>query len=513
MSGANQPCLSVALIVRDAADALHETLASVQAIADEIVVVDTGSSDPTREVAEQFGARVVRHAWKDDFSEARNACKKHLSGKWVYWLDVGEHMSAEDVTALGQFVRRDAKENKAYAMIVRVPPSRPGSAAEQVARIRLVPNHPLVQYRGRVRETLAESLAAAQIELDSLSLRIVRGSREHDPEIKTERARRNIRLSEMEIREHGPSAHLLNCLGDAFQTLEDNPRAREFFRHALAASRHGSVEMLEAYYGLITSPDPGEDKNEEPLSLCVQALEAFPLDAQLLCAMGGYLHAQGRSDLALRAYRTAYQHGQVNPMVWHVGEVREIAAICNCVALQADNRPQEAEAILKDALQGNKSSVRLRRHLMDFYIKRGDRDRALAQVDELPGEMPQREAFRSAVRGACVASQGNWIAAKAFLKTAYVTGCRDVVCLQWLAITYLVGGEPEEARPLLLEWQALDPRNAEAARFLNAIDSAAETQHAVGHRLRVDAPGPAGSPPPASIDIRQSAGNAPEPGR
>ena len=91
MSPAETPvCLSVAVIVRDAAEALRETVVSVKEVADEVVVVDTGSTDDSRKVAQQLGARVFDHTWRDDFSAARNECLSFVRGAWVLWLDAGE---------------------------------------------------------------------------------------------------------------------------------------------------------------------------------------------------------------------------------------------------------------------------------------------------------------------------------------------------------------------------------------------------------------------------------------
>jgi len=64
--------LSAALIVRDEAEQLAGCLASIESLVDEMVVVDTGSVDDTREVARRFGARLDEFAWNENFSEARN---------------------------------------------------------------------------------------------------------------------------------------------------------------------------------------------------------------------------------------------------------------------------------------------------------------------------------------------------------------------------------------------------------------------------------------------------------
>jgi len=83
--------LTISLIVRNEEHSLGRCLDSVQGLADEIVVVDTGSTDGTREVAAGRGARVFDFPWCDDFAAARNETLRHATGRWVLWLDADEY--------------------------------------------------------------------------------------------------------------------------------------------------------------------------------------------------------------------------------------------------------------------------------------------------------------------------------------------------------------------------------------------------------------------------------------
>jgi glycosyltransferase involved in cell wall biosynthesis len=87
------PRVSLTMIVRDEEALLPGCLASVRGIVDEIVVVDTGSRDATRQVASQAGARVVEFAWCDDFAAARNHALRHARGRWVLVLDADERLA------------------------------------------------------------------------------------------------------------------------------------------------------------------------------------------------------------------------------------------------------------------------------------------------------------------------------------------------------------------------------------------------------------------------------------
>jgi tetratricopeptide (TPR) repeat protein len=371
-------------------------------------------------------------------------------------------------------------------MLVEVPPNGSAADAEQIARVRLLPNHPQLRFTGRVRESIEQSFAKLSLAVEPLPACIQRTSREHDPQTKEAKARRNIRIAEAEINDVGVQPRLLNCLGDALQTLKDNGRAAQFYRHALQLSRPGTTNMLEAYYGIITSLDDDPRHHEEQLAVCVKAIETFPTDAQLLCAMGGYLQRQGQTELAMKAYQTTYQFGQVNPGVWHVKRVHEIAALCYSLTLQVLQRYEEALSHLREASGKYPDSIRLRRQTIEVLIKLGQRDAALEEAGRLPGEFPNREAFRSAVRGACLASAGNWIAAKSYLKTAYNAGSRDPICLRWYATTLISSGEVEEARPIVQQWIELEPANALAQQYWTALAGEAQDDEAADRQVRID---------------------------
>jgi tetratricopeptide (TPR) repeat protein len=335
---ARRPRLSVAVIVRDAAEALAETLACLPGLADETVVLDTGSADQTKEVARQFPVTLHERPWDDDFSAARNYAAACATGDWLLWLDAGERLSPGTARSLREFVDAEADRDEAYTLLVSVPRAGRNIAGEQVSRIRLVPNRRGLVFSGRVRETLVPSLADQSIAIDRLPLVIERGAREHDPQLVARKARRNLHLADLEIAERGPLPHLVNCQAEALHHLGDDERAAVLYRRALAASVRGSPDMLEAFYGLLAALDRDVRQRSAQLSLCLAALEAFPLDAQLLSMMGGYLQAQGRLDLAIRAYQTADQFGQVTPEVWHLSGLREVVAASLLAALELQTR-------------------------------------------------------------------------------------------------------------------------------------------------------------------------------
>jgi len=95
------------MVVKNEAEALSRCLESVRTIADELIVLDTGSIDDTVSIARFFQAQVHSFQWGDDFAAARNECLKYAQGDWVLVLDADEVLVAETVPAMQQAMQQD----------------------------------------------------------------------------------------------------------------------------------------------------------------------------------------------------------------------------------------------------------------------------------------------------------------------------------------------------------------------------------------------------------------------
>ncbi|WP_373537450.1 tetratricopeptide repeat protein [Microcoleus sp.] len=99
--------LTLCTIAKNEEATLSRTLDSVKGVVDEMVVVDTGSGDRTREIARESGARVYDFEWCDDFAAARNESLKHARGDWILVLDADEVLVPEIVPLLKQAIKSD----------------------------------------------------------------------------------------------------------------------------------------------------------------------------------------------------------------------------------------------------------------------------------------------------------------------------------------------------------------------------------------------------------------------
>ena len=92
--------ISLCMIVKNEERVLGRCLESVQEIADEIIIVDTGSEDRTKEIAEKYHARVFEQEWQDDFSRARNYSFSHAEMDYCMWLDADDIITKSEALKL-----------------------------------------------------------------------------------------------------------------------------------------------------------------------------------------------------------------------------------------------------------------------------------------------------------------------------------------------------------------------------------------------------------------------------
>src|SRR5579883_2373219 len=116
-------CISLCLIAKNAEATITTSLRSTTNLVVEMVVVDTGSTDGTKEIAASLGARVFDFAWVDSFAAARNESLRHATGDWIFWLDADESLDDDNRAKLKALFDQPGDEPAGY---VRDFPGIPG---------------------------------------------------------------------------------------------------------------------------------------------------------------------------------------------------------------------------------------------------------------------------------------------------------------------------------------------------------------------------------------------------
>src|SRR5262249_9372195 len=114
--GKGRPRVSLCVMVKNEEDNLPVCLGCAADLVDEVIVVETGSTDRTKEVALQARAKVFDFAWVDSFAAARNECLRHATGEWIFWLDADDRLDEENRGKLRALFAGLGWENAAYSM-------------------------------------------------------------------------------------------------------------------------------------------------------------------------------------------------------------------------------------------------------------------------------------------------------------------------------------------------------------------------------------------------------------
>lgn len=214
--------ISICMIVRDEEANLPGCLDSVASLADEIVVVDTGSTDRTREIAARHGARLFTAAWQDDFSAARNVSLEQATGEWILVLDADERIPSAEQAKIRRLTRDPSVHG--YFVRLRCPTHR---SVEWGHQCRLFRNCPWIRYKGPVHEQVMESLLArnATVRLSDVVIEHL-GYLVDDQRLQA-KWDRNLRILERHVADHPDDLYSLYQLGRQWVMLNRPDRGRE----------------------------------------------------------------------------------------------------------------------------------------------------------------------------------------------------------------------------------------------------------------------------------------------
>jgi glycosyltransferase involved in cell wall biosynthesis len=147
--------LSVVMIAKNAGRYLHESLSSLSGVADEIVFIDTGSTDSSIEIAKNHACRIFAFNWCDDFSRAKNFGIERARYRWIMNIDSDEVLDCNDAkTILGEALLNDS----APAYIIYQDNLFDSGEVIQNMAIRLFQNDPRIRFTNPVHECISEKL-------------------------------------------------------------------------------------------------------------------------------------------------------------------------------------------------------------------------------------------------------------------------------------------------------------------------------------------------------------------
>jgi len=311
--------LSLAMIVKNEQQHLAHCLESVRDLVDEMVVLDTGSTDDTVKMARSFGARVESFTWIDDFAAARNASIECCTGDWILVLDADESIDPLDHGLIRQalenaeiqgymlwlrnYMRSGAYVGSSGAAQRNDARYREGSAySHHIPRraLRLFRRQSEPVYRNRVHEVAEAWFEEKQLPLADLEATIHHfGKIDFERDLAKQAEYTRMAKAEALERPRDPDAHY-NVIQEAVM-VEDWEAALSSARQYLALKP--SAPLL-VYLGAAMACQ-GLGRPAEAITYLHPVLAREPDNTAALCAQGEAMAALGRSAEAQQEFLTA----------------------------------------------------------------------------------------------------------------------------------------------------------------------------------------------------------------
>jgi len=220
--------ITLSMIVKDEGKYLRDCITSVSGIVDDIVIVDTGSTDNTIEIAKEFGARIFHFPWINDFAAARNFALDHTDNGWILYLDADERLSPSSVKELKKIT--SSFPSKAYHCNV-ISLSEKDTPSQVMMYPRLFPARKSVRFVGKVHEQIEDSIHRNKIPILISKIEIIHiGYNLPREELKL-KAKRNLQLLFEEYK-NNPSAYISYQIAQTYGVLND-PIAEKYFGEAI----------------------------------------------------------------------------------------------------------------------------------------------------------------------------------------------------------------------------------------------------------------------------------------
>ena len=224
--------LSICMIAKNEEHHLGDCLKSIQGFADQIVIVDTGSTDNTVKIAGSYRACVIHSDWCDDFSYSRNISLDHATKRWILWLDADDRVPLTEVEKINKL--KTAAPDRAFYLKIRN--VKPGGFGEQWFQLRMFPNHPALRFERKVHEQIGFAVKRLGLQVFRQEVRI-----EHvgyqDPEAHRLKAIRNRGILLEDLANYKDDPAYISSLGDSYFITGDFSEAIRWYQEVLKISQ------------------------------------------------------------------------------------------------------------------------------------------------------------------------------------------------------------------------------------------------------------------------------------
>lgn len=223
--------ISLCIIAKNEEQNIGRCIKSAQPYVDQIVVVDTGSTDFTVEIAEELGAEVYHHIWQDDFALARNRSLDYATGDWILFLDCDEELAPVTAPNLRKAIE-DERYNGFWVAVVNMFNNQPYTSFQG---FRIFRNSPLHRFECPIHEQILPSVIrnSSPDKITQSNVTIYHHGYENDNINQKSKIERNLRILQKAMKDYGHTGFIPFYIAVEHQKMGDFAKALEYYRISL----------------------------------------------------------------------------------------------------------------------------------------------------------------------------------------------------------------------------------------------------------------------------------------
>ena len=384
------PTISLCMIVKNEERVLGDCLKSVRPFVDEIVIVDTGSTDKTVEIAKAAGAKVHHFPWCDDFSAARNVSLSHATGEWLFWMDADDTLPEECGKRLHELALLAEDRVTGYLLQVHIPPAPGESGFTIVDHVKLFRNLPGIRFEGRIHEQILEAIYRTGGTVERSDLYVIHSGYDYSPEGQRLKRERDLRILQLELAERPNHPFVHFNIGMTYHHLRRFPEAIAALERCLELSQpHEST--VRKVYAMLANCHLEEGNLPRAKARLEEGLALTPYDPELLFRAGIIYRELGDFAAAERSYLTLLTRREVGHIDSLDVSMTGFKAQHNLALIYQDmGRYAEAEAQWRAALAQHPTFVPSWMGLGDLYLRQRRFDDMQAVASELAKFAPEQ---------------------------------------------------------------------------------------------------------------------------
>lgn len=441
--------LSVCLIVRDNAATIGPCLESIRPWVDEMVVVDTGSTDDTPGICEELGARVFHWAWRNDFAAARNVSFDHARGEWLFWMDSDDTIPNECGRRLRELADSRHPDN-VYGYVVQVHcPGQDPSDVTVVDHVKLVRNRPDLRFEFRIHEQIIPAIRRAGGEVAWTDIYVVHSGADHTPEGQARKLERDFKLLRLELADRPDHPFVLFNLGMTHADAHQYDEAVQYLQRCIEVSQPEESHLRKAYALLVNSLSQAGRANEG-WERCQQGRSLFQDDKELLFRQAMLQHEFGRLEAAEQSYLQVLNEHVDRHFTSVDAAIAGYKARHNLALLYEDmGRDESAEEQWRRITEEQPGYRPAWRGLGEVLLRTGQTPKLRQLLEKLQGDEGELQTERLMLTARFYERQGEIESSHDMLEAALRQRPDDVDAHNQLCRMLFERGEPREAEAAL----------------------------------------------------------------